>query len=319
MVLWARTEFGCERMTQRLPALLKSPNIEVLSASKKRTRASAEVFLDVLIPRPDPRRPEVGVDDEVLNFHKSNVRYRQYLSADTRLTAAIARARSEARIGDAAALLLGVLVAPRFIDELGRGQHRDLSVDHVDAAQSLYAIWQVLAGATSADAPPGLSRYLPSSALRWFGYLDDVETFYKKGPAFAGDDVTFGMARTLLADMIASANARFRDSSATVARLRFTHAEEILPLATLLQIPPAHRPVAENETYTYESNPFRGAHLAPMAANIQWEIYSNGNTSLVRMLVNEVPTGFAAPLRPVDTRGELYRLDEIEQQYGRRA
>jgi hypothetical protein len=292
-------------------------DVEVLSASKQRTRESAEVFVAALVAGSDRRLPEIRDDNALLYFHKSDQPYREYLAHDGRLAAALAAALTQPRTRDAARLLLGAILAPDFIEELAHGQHSELAVDEIDAAASVHKVWQAVAAAAHPGDPSETTRLLPLSALNWFGYLDDLETFYEKGPAFAGDDITFAMAGALLDDMITSADARLRNSSAPIARLRFTHAEEILPLAALLQVPTADRPVTQAEAYTYESNPFRGAHLAPMAANIQWEIYSNGTTALVRMLINELPTRFAQALRPIDPSGDIYDFSEIERHYAR--
>lgn len=312
------------RMTHRLPSQLTSsapgsaPKVEVLSASKQRTRDSADAFVDALFAGSDVEElPDVHLDDQLLYFHKSDERYRQYKSHDARLAAVLAAARSRQQTHDAARSLLGAVVAPTFVDELARGEHSDLAADDVDAATLLHALWQAIAAQDYPDDPSQLTRHLPMAALEWFGYLDDVDTFYEKGPAFAGDDVTFAMAGPLLEDMITSAKARFRGDRASTARLRFTHAEEILPVALLLQVPAAGRPVTAGETYSYESNPFRGAELSPMAANIQWEVYSNGATALVRMLINEQPSTFAAALRPFGPSRDLYELTEIEKYYAR--
>ena len=306
------------RMAGRLPSLLASrsaPDVEVLSAPKRRARDSADAFLTALGAGSGRPPPEVRVDEQLLYFHKSDPRYRHYLDHDARLATTLAAARSRPETLDAARSLLTVLVATPFVDEIATGLHQDLVGDVTAAASCIYAVWQATAGSLLAGAVDGSDHRLLLPPLQWFGYLDDLETFFEKGPGFAGDDITYGMARGLLTDMIESATARLHDGDAPVARLRFTHAEEILPLATLLGLPGADRPVADSETYTYAGNPFRGAELAPMAANIQWEIYANGTTALIRMLVNERPTRFAPDLRPVDGFGELYRLSDVTERY----
>jgi hypothetical protein len=53
-------------------------------------------------------------------------------------------------------------------------------------------------------------------------------------------------------------------------------------------------PVPQAQTYTYANNPWRGDSVSPMAANMQWDVYSNGSRLLVKMLYNERETDFQA-------------------------
>jgi hypothetical protein len=98
--------------------------------------------------------------------------------------------------------------------------------------------------------------------------------------------------------------------------LRFTHAEEVFPLSTLLGLPGStvQQPVADE--YTYANNPFRSADVAPMAANIQWDMFSNGKTELVRMLINEEQTRFKAACTPIERGSYYYSLNALESCYG---
>lgn len=57
------------------------------------------------------------------------------------------------------------------------------------------------------------------------------------------------------------------------------------------QAKPAIRP--RSELYSYANSDWRGARVAPMAANLQWDLYANpAGTLLVRMLYNEKETAF---------------------------
>ena len=98
--------------------------------------------------------------------------------------------------------------------------------------------------------------------------------------------------------------------------LRFTHAEEIFPLSTLLGLPGSTVQQPVGDEYTYANNPFCGASVAPMAANIQWDMFSNGKTDLVRMLVNEKQTRFKAGCAPIARGSYYYSLSELESCYG---
>lgn len=161
-----------------------------------------------------------------------------------------------------------------------------------------------------------MDRYLTTQQESWFGYLDDVTSFYENGPAFSGDDITDKMAGVLLNDMFAQVQAKVNGTSNLIADLRFTHAEEIFPLATLLGLPGSTKQLPAGTEYTYADNSFRGANVAPMAANIQWDVFKNGSTYLVRMLYNEQPTAFKQSCAPIAKGSLFYNLNELEACYG---
>jgi hypothetical protein len=125
------------------------------------------------------------------------------------------------------------------------------------------------------------------------------------------------MAGVLLDDMFAQLDAKRSGTSDLAADLRFTHDEEIFPLAILLGLPGSTKQLTESTLFTYANDPFRGAEVAPMAANIQWDLFSNGQTYLVRMLYNEKQTSFKPSCAPVGRGSHFYRLDELERCHGR--
>lgn len=108
------------------------------------------------------------------------------------------------------------------------------------------------------------------------------------------------------------------------AVLRFTHAEEIEPLAVLLGLPGSTKGADPDKPYTYENNPWRGADVAPMAANVQWDLYAAGGKTgggkgtryLVRMLYNEKETAFKPSCKPIAKGSRFYDLKELERCYG---
>jgi hypothetical protein len=69
-------------------------------------------------------------------------------------------------------------------------------------------------------------------------------------------------AKSLLNDMFAQIQAKVNGTSSLIADLRFTHAEEIFPLATLLGLPGSTKQLPARTEYTYADNSFRGADIA---------------------------------------------------------
>lgn len=82
-------------------------------------------------------------------------------------------------------------------------------------------------------------------------------------------------------------------------------------------LPGSTRGVSAERPYTYDDNPWRGAAVAPMASNIQWDVFRKGDTTLVRMLYNEKETAFRAGCHPVSKGSKFYDLDELERCFGR--
>lgn len=312
------------RLARRLPHMLRrtaaaenQAELEVVSASKQRTQDSAAVFvahLDRAVPGLASRVSGIRIDDDLLYFHKSNERYQAYARSDPRLLTVRSAVRDQSGTRSAARELLTNIFVPAFVDHLAAGRGNGIFANELDAATAVFSLWQMAAGSSRVDR--GLAQLVSPAAAEWFGYLDDLDTFFAKGPGFAGDDITYSMAKDLLADLFAYFEARRTGQTAYVARLCFTHAEEILPLASLLRLPGSDRQVEEGDTFRYATNDFRGAEIAPMAANIQWDLYSNGNDQLIRMLHNERQTPFAAGCAPIAPDSFFYQLTDVMRFYG---
>ncbi|HXT88695.1 MAG TPA: histidine-type phosphatase [Trebonia sp.] len=320
-----------QRMVQRLPSLFASaaksaaagstaPEIAVVAASQQRTVDSGTAFvagLEKAVPGLTPVVGAATTDNNLLYFHKAAVNqdYQNYLASDPRLQAAEAAATDSPTSHAQATTMLERSFTPAFVKQLAAGTYSAEFANEVDAASALYSLWQV----TKDMADEGnwtMDRYLTTQQESWFGYLDDVTSFYENGPAFSGDDITDKMAGVLLNDMFAQVQAKVNGTSNLIADLRFTHAEEIFPLATLLGLPGSTKQLPAGTEYTYADNSFRGANVAPMAANIQWDVFKNGSTYLVRMLYNEQPTAFKPSCAPTAKGSLFYNLNELETCYG---
>jgi hypothetical protein len=227
------------RMEKRLPALFKnaaagSARIDVVAASQQRTVDTATAFVDGLLstnPRLAPAIGPVRTDDDLLYFHKpaANQDYQNSVKNDPRMAAAESAARDQPRTHAVARDVLGRSFTPAFVRRIAAGDYSAEFGDEIDAAEAVYNL-----DAVTKDMPEEghwhMNRYISAQDASWFGYLDDVTSFYENGPAFSGSDITYKMANVLLDDMFAQ-------------------------LAGTL--------------FTYTNDPFRGAQVAPMGANLQ--------------------------------------------------
>ncbi|MFC1405084.1 MULTISPECIES: histidine-type phosphatase [Streptacidiphilus] len=310
------------RMEQRLPSLFativaeKEP-IEVETSGVARAIASANAFTSGLTGG-DPalagliQAPVTNKD--LLYFHKQpqNADYQAYLASDPELAAVIAEIDGEPGTARAAADVVSRLFSKDFAAAMSAD-------DRTSFSRSLYELYS--AAPDLAVEAPGvdLDAFLPTADADWFAYLDDAEEFYQKGPAFQGRTITYDMANVLLTDLFTQVEDKADGSSDKGAVLRFTHAEEIEPLAVLLGLPGSTKAASATleHPYSYGDNPWRGATVAPMAANVQWDLYRKGSRYLVRMLYNEKETAFKPSCKPVARGSYFYDLNELESCFDR--
>ncbi|MFD8598193.1 histidine-type phosphatase [Kitasatospora sp. NPDC059646] len=310
------------RMEQRLPSLFEKivadhEPVAVETSGVTRAVASANAFTGGLAAG-DPRLAGLikapVTDKDLLYFHKQpqNADYQAYLKSDPELSGVLAGIAGDPRTAEAAHRVVSRLFRPDFTAALG-------TTDQVSFARSLYQLFAA-APDLSVEAPDvDLARFLAPHDAQWFAYLDDAEEFYQKGPAFEGRTITYRMAGVLLDDLLAQAEAKAAGTNRNGAVLRFTHAEEIEPLAALMGLPGSTEPAGPGEPYSYRTNPWRGAEVSPMAANVQWDLFANTPadgkpaTHLVRMLYNEKETAFKASCKPVSTGSHFYDLNELKR------
>ena len=164
----------------------------------------------------------------------------------------------------------------------------------VDAANALYAVYQITPAMVN-EVPVNLGKYFPAGTLPTLNYISDATDFYQKGPSYTESaGVTYQMSQSLLDDFFAEGDAIAAGNLQHAAKLRFTHAEIMIPFQEKLGIPSASQSVPMAQTYTFDNNPWRGELNGQLAANIQWDFYSDGATTLVKMLFNEKETDFPA-------------------------
>ncbi|MCW4466542.1 hypothetical protein OK351_13670 [Glutamicibacter sp. MNS18] len=139
--------------------------------------------------------------------------------------------------------------------------------------------------------------------------VSEAEDFHEKGPGPAGQQATYRMAQVLPADMLAAVQGVRSGETRQAADVRFAHAEQIIALAALLQLPGRTRQQDADTLFSYDTNQWRGAQVAPMGSNIQWHVFADGDGEvIVRMLYNQeqFPVGFDC--RPI-SEGSFYYAD----------
>ncbi|MET4157597.1 histidine-type phosphatase [Agromyces sp. PvR057] len=203
----------------------------------------------------------------------------------------------------------------------------------VDAAMTLYNLYIIAVDMQEENVAPHEFDFDPyfvghEADAEWFAYLLDAEDFYEKGPSLAGHDETFRIAKPLLDDFFATIDARAAGGD-VAATFRFAHAETIIPFAALLRLPGSTvaapdvaSPASAADVYDYAGNPWRGAQVTPMAANVQWDVVArkgvdpatgSAYTPLVRMLSNEREIAFAEGCAPVAEGSSWVKTTELRR------
>ncbi|UJP09918.1 histidine phosphatase family protein [Microbacterium sp. KUDC0406] len=315
-------ERAVERMRPVFDAAVEDGRpIEIVSSGVDRAVDSADNFV-VGLKDADPQlagviQPQV-TDPDLLYFHDTDPEYLEYEDGE-QLAGVEDELEQLPIIATTARDVVSRLFTPGFIARIDAGEF-DL-VDHgkgkthlrsvVDVGSFIYELY-VIAPGMDQDAAVDMTPYLTDEDAAVFAYLSDANDFYKKGPAFAGSDVTYRMAHVLVDEFLDSVEAVAAGETSPAAEFRFAHAEEIIPLAALLKLPGSRVAQPDDDLFSYDTNPWRGAQVAPMAANLQWDVYvgPRGRT-IVRMLYNEKETAFAGDCTPIRPGSFFYFVDEL--------
>ena len=188
-----------------------------------------------------------------------------------------------------------------------------------DAGSYLYDLYGVAPAMTS-EAGVDFTPYFPAEQALYFASQRDTFDFYEKGPSITEKgDVTHRMAQILQDDFFNEVDAIARGDLTHAAKLRFTHAEIIIPFAAKMELPGASRQLPRAMLYDYGNNPWRGDLVSPMAANMQWDVYRNAaGTILVRMLYNEKESDFkaACDAAKIAPASRYYDYQKLKACYG---
>ena len=265
---------------------------------------------------------------DLLYAHKdkkaeSYKRYNEWKDSDE-LKEKVQQAYDKPASREAAEGLLRKIFAPEFIEAIDSGnvqftgtENPDKTVEGiVDAALQFYNLYIISPAMEREEAKPAegwiFDEYMDDASGPTFAYLLDVEDFYEKGPAIAGQTVAYDNFEPLLDHMLDGVRQR-AEGGTTAAEYRFGHAETIIPLAALLKLPGSEQGVPADEVMDYSNSPWRGDAVSPMGANIQWDAFQNDkDETIVRMLYNEAEVPFHAGCVPIEDGSMFYTLDELE-------
>jgi len=319
------------RLLTRLPDLFHNAvstgrRIVIVNSGKDRAVDSSKEFAASLAAHMEALAPFIDAPVSNLNllyFFAENEKYQDWLANDPTLSAKLDQIFYSERSHREARQMLRRSFKAKFIDRLASGDFsftdpkgKSFVLNEVDLASSLYNLYQIAPGLRE-EGTWHFDEFVPASAAQWFAYLSDSSQFYQKGPSFAGGTITFAMAKVLQDDFFNAVGVNCNPSSPIVAYLRFAHAETVIPLAALMQLPYSDQQVPVAETYTYKDNPWRGRLVSPYAVNIQWDSFSNeSGACLVRMLYNEKQMRLKPSCKSIRPKSFYYGFGELKRCYG---
>lgn len=282
--------------------------------------------------------------DPLYAGYQASLAYQAWLRSDA-LSERLAALEARPELAQAASKVLARLFKPAFIRALAAGQRKAANTGTqqftskdgqftsrlegdgesvirtpVDAALALYELYAAAADMQS-ELGTSFHHFMPQAQAAVFAAHEDGVSFYSKGPGLLEQGaVNYAMAQPLLDDFFAEVEAVAAGDLRHVAKLRFAHAETVIPLAALLGLRGMSEQLPATTPYSYKSSPWRGERVAPMAANIQWDSYQNDQGQIVvRMLYNEQPVDFkiACAYAKLTQTSHFYDFSRLRRCYQR--
>jgi len=280
--------------------------VDVVTSGRTRAEQSAKSFVAGL----DEVRPGLHVegprtDERLLSFDSTDPAYRAFLSSDRTWRTPYAEAVRDTDLRAAARTVLERLYAPSFVASLD---------EPLAEAESLYEAYRS-APSLAADlrTPVDMSPYFPPDAAAAFAFVEDARYFYSRGPGTAGDHRAHEAAQVLVDDFLDNA-ARRLAGGRTLAVLQLAHAEEVAPLAALLELPGSRPLGSAQQLYGWSDSDFRTASVIPLSATIDWTVWRDAaGAVLVSVAHDEVPTTLGRGCRTADADPGYYSLEELRR------
>jgi hypothetical protein len=278
--------------------------VDIIDSGVDRTEASAESFSEGLLEvHPGLEIEPAESNDKLLRFDSEDRTYSRFLE-DGDWKASYKKVEQEAQIDQVSTKALRHLYSADFVSSID---------DQYAEANAVFDVYRA-GPAMSRDVDVDTSRYMTPEAAEAFAYLDDGRFFYSRGPGVKGDDRGYAAASVLLDDFFTVIDDHLagRGSHLHAAVYRFAHGEEIVPFASLLQLPGADQPADPGTVYTHQNNDFTVATVSPLSANIEWTVWTKGKDTLVSMNVNETPIPFHRGCHPFGSTTRFYELSELK-------
>jgi len=288
--------------------------VEAVATYVKRAQESRDVFLEELseyTPNIKFKVSTNGKEDIELRFFDISSAYLEYEKKEPWKT----EYKKYSKTKDYTNRILEQFFAKEFIEKLNRGEIQLKSEEGKvilksgdDAVSNLYDLY-VLQADIGKDFDIG--KYFTEEELKWYEELDNIKTFYEKGPGMTGENIATDIAIPLLKEFIETSDKAIENKNIS-ANLRFAHAETIIPFISIMEIEGMSE--KQNDmSKVYQT--WDGSKISCMAANIQWIFYKNEtNDIIVKILHNEEPVSL-----PIKTDiAPFYKWSEMKEFYNKK-
>lgn len=283
-----------QRMLANYPDLFKD-HIYIQSDVAERCVRSMEVFINELykkVSKDQISKELLPEQNAILNFFDINLAYLDYKKNGSWRDLYHNFADS-------------VLQNQRPVRALFVGEYADTMSNKVHFMHALYSTYAIL---PDTDIPVSLQDYFTGEELFSLWNVENVRQYLEKGPSPESKGLAINMSFPLLEDFLVTTYNAITEGEVS-ADFRFAHAETIIPFAALLGIPIASQKESDLNLISTKWLDFQ---ISPMAANIQWILYSNDTGHyLIKMLLNEKEVSF-----PIESAtAPYYDWEEIRSYY----
>ena len=151
---------------------------------------------------------------------------------------------------------------PTSVVEWGLSKKSPMLVSHVTGIKSKTGVeaegWLVgcpLTPKQMIELPIDFAQFLPADLAINFAYLSDASDFYVKGPSIReSNHVTDNIAQGLLDDFFSEVDAIAKGDYSHGAKLRFAHAEVMIPFVTAIGLKGMSTPLPLGVNYSYKNH-----------------------------------------------------------------
>ncbi|SFW64215.1 histidine-type phosphatase [Chitinophaga sancti] len=291
-----------ERLRKREATAFKGRGVTIEVTHKKRTRQSADGFLKAFADYKGKQEFMMVQDtnENVLRFYDLSPAYEAYKDGK------VIAARVDSLQQDPRSKEIASRISKRLFTETLAEK------DQAAVAAWLYDLYSIqfslVIEMQQAKVYFDFGKAFTKEDLQWLDKINSAADFLEKGAGLDPLGIQSRIAAPLLLDLVTTTDALTRGRLRKDAVLRFSHAEAISPLATLMGIPEASVPSAS--IYDFDKH-WKAANIIPLSANIQWIIYGNGKKYLVKVLLNEREV--ALPVKT--TNYPYYKWEDVKSYY----